>query len=198
MKQVANFPASYQLRFDAELPGAGGSFEIFARRTRAPRGCDGPLVLIQPGNANSWLACFCKGYPSGGVIDAVYTTPNTDAVCVISEGVGYWVDTIKREALNIPVFPIRQVECTDRLLLFADFTRLAAFGSNGLVWISHPRVWDHLIIKKVDTDEGRVICQGWNAPSGRAVEVVVNLETGDEPPSTHRASLWPRLKMRKK
>lgn len=180
MEQIANFPANYQLNFDAELPATGGSFKIFSHGNATPHGCDGPLVRIEPKNGVPWLACFCKGYEPGQVADGAYTTPNSDIVCVVSKGAGFWVDTVKRESTNIPAFPIRQVEYTKRLLIFADFTNLATFGSNGLLWISDRLVWDNLVIKTVDADKDRIVCQGWNPLASRDVEVIVNLKTGEK------------------
>ena len=178
MEQVAKFSANYRLNFDVELPAAGGGFRIFAHSPATPHGCDGPLIRIESKSGIPWLACFCKGFKSGDVADAAYTTPNPDVACVISNGAGYWVNTLERDATNVPVFPIRQVECTHHLLLFADFTNIAAFGSNGPLWVSDRLVWENLIINTVDENNGRVLCQGWNPLAARDVEVIVDLQTG--------------------
>jgi hypothetical protein len=65
-----------------------------------------------------------------------------------------------------------------KLLVFCDFIRLAAYGSNGLVWRS-PRVcWDELKITNVtsETIEGT----GYDPTNSltQAMRVVVDLETG--------------------
>ncbi|MGB9073973.1 MAG: hypothetical protein WCC22_15155 [Terriglobales bacterium] len=78
---------------------------------------------------------------------------------MIASGGGYIVEADKpvvwEKILLIPVLDVRAIP-ERQILVFADFTNLAAYGTNGLVWRS-PRVcWDDLKILNVthDTIEG--------------------------------------------
>ena len=180
MNQFAHFPANYAVHLDQELPGSGGEIPIFTagRSGRVPPGVDGPLLGIEPVSGPRWLAYFANGYRSDDVVDAVFTTPDPDAVCVVARGAGYWVNVHKRDKVNVPVFPIRQVEVTDDKIIFVDFTRLASFCSSGLEWISEHLTFDRLKISELDVVQKVAVCHGWDAPSCKETELSVNLRTG--------------------
>lgn len=180
MNQFAHFPANYAVHLDQELPGSGGEIQTFTgdRLGRVPSGVDGPLLGIEPVTGPRWLAYFANGYRSDHVVDAVFTTPDPDVVCVVARGAGYWVNVQKREKLNVPVFPISQVELAGDRIIFADFTRLASFCCSGLEWISDRLTFDKLKIKELDTVQELAACRGWDAPSCKETEFSVNLRTG--------------------
>jgi hypothetical protein len=76
-------------------------------------------------------------------------------LCVISKGGGYLVNADSPESWEevraCPVIDFRLLP-EHQLLVFSDFTGLAAYGGNGLVWRS-PRVcWDDLKITKVTSE----------------------------------------------
>jgi hypothetical protein len=175
------FPANYRIEFDCELPGTGANVAVFKHGLNDPqgKGLDGPLFLIKHHNGDSWLAVFGAGYTPGHAVDGVFATPNPDVACVVSAGVGYWVDTLARTCKDIPVFPIRQIEAVEDAILFADFTTLAAFDSGGTKWISEQLVSDELRIKRVDPNWKSIVCSGFDAPQNRTIEVRVNLQTGE-------------------
>jgi hypothetical protein len=174
------FAANYEIETGQELPGAGGEVVTFARGQTGSvsKGLSGPLLRIEPRKGLAWLACFGDGYSSGEAVNAILTTPDPDAACVIVDGAGYWINTRARTGSDIRVFPIRQVEVVGELLLFADFTRLAAYGASGPVWISQRLVSDRLRILRADFDAKLVYCMGFKADSVKDVEVKVDLTTG--------------------
>ena len=180
MNQLAHFPANYAVHLDQELPGSGGEIPTFTgdRAGRIPHGVDGPLLGIEPVTGPRWLAYFANGYRSDKVVDTVFTTPDPDAVCVVAKGAGYWVNVQKREKLNVPVFPISQVEVAGERMIFVDFTQLASFCCSGLEWISEQLTFDKLKIKELDTVQELAACRGWDAPSCKETEFFVNLRTG--------------------
>jgi hypothetical protein len=180
MNQFAHFPANYTIHLDQELPGSGGEIPSFTRDRsgRVPSGIDGPLLGIEPVTGPRWLAYFANGWRTNDLVDAVFTTPDPDAVCVVAKGAGYWLNVKTREKKNIPVFPIRQVEVAGNRVLFADFTRLASFCSVGLEWVSERLTSDKLKISEVDTAREVAVCNGWDAPSCRETEFSVDLRTG--------------------
>ena len=88
----------------------------------------------------------------------VVSTPDPDCVCVISGSAGYTVKVDKPEMWETIVIPVLSVRllAEHQLLVFADFTSLAAYGKNGLIWRSPRLCWDELKILNVthDTIEG--------------------------------------------
>jgi hypothetical protein len=105
-------------------------------------------------------------------VDGIFATPNPDVVCVVSAGAGYWVDTVEHNAIDVPAFPIRQIEIADGILVFADFTKLVAYNSRGLAWNSGHIVSDHLRITRVDSNQ--LECTGWDA--SRSAEVIAKFD----------------------
>ncbi len=180
MRQVTSFPANYTVDSNVELPPAGGDVVAIKRgsRSKPMTGLNGPLLSIEPGEGSRWLACFSRGYDRTSVVDGVFTTPNADVVCVVSQGAGYWVHTVTRESRDIPIFPIRQMETAEKEMLFVDFTRLAAFNSTGMHWISETLVSDQLVIVRIDLHRRLILCRGWKASAGSEEEFAVELDTG--------------------
>ena len=97
---------------------------------------------------------------------------------------------------EIPVIPVLDVRplLEQKLLVFSDFTGLAAYGSNGLVWRS-PRVcWDDLKITKVtsETVEGTG-CDPTNSFK-QEMRFAVDVKTGrsliPSPVSTDGKIVW--------
>ena len=102
------------------------------------------------------MGVFAFGF---GSRTGVISSPEPNTVCVISKGGGYLVNAESPELWEeVRVCPVTEFRLLPEhgLLVFSDFTGLAAYGSNGLVWRS-PRVcWDGLKITKVtrETIEG--------------------------------------------
>jgi hypothetical protein len=174
------FPTNYSISIDAELPPGGGHVANFRRGSPTPvtTGADGPLVSIEPQGSTPWLACFAKGYRNAGVLNAVLATPNPEVVCVVSGGAGFWVDTIRRTIEDIRAFPIRQVEVAGGLLIFCDFTKLAAYGAHGVAWVSKNLVSDGLVLEKADADKQVLICRGLDAATASQIQVIVDSKSG--------------------
>ena len=180
MKQILNFPASYEVQLDAELPPREGQTIYFADKgpQSQGKGMSGSLMRIKSRDGSSWLAVFPKGYTHGFAVDAILSTPNPDFVCVISDGAGYWENSVTRECAAIRILPIRQFETMERLLLFADFTRIAAYSPEGLLWISAQLAGDRLSIIGMDPTAKLIECEGWDPASGGSVRLKVDSRTG--------------------
>ena len=180
MKLVEEYPANYEIELNSELPGSGGEFSVFtfSDGDTKPRGLGNAFLAIIRPDVSKWGAGFAgAGFKPPEVIDAVFTTPNPDVVCVVSQGAGYWVHTRTREKTNVRAFPIRQVETTKDKMLFADFTRIACYGSQGLEWLSRI-VADGLHVNTVDAEHSRISCEGWDPKLSRSETVWVDLKTG--------------------
>ena len=87
------------------------------------------------------------------------SSPDPDRACIISSGAAYIVKVDEPDSWDqVPVMPVLDIRLIPdhQILVFADSTRLAAYGNSGLAWRS-PRVcWDELKILNVthDTIEG--------------------------------------------
>jgi hypothetical protein len=117
-------------------------------------------------------------------------------VCIISLGAAYIVKADEPDAWEqIPIMPVLEVRSIPehQLLLFADFTRLAAYGSNGLVWRSPQVCWDELKILNVTNHSVEGV--GYD-PTNKLGEsrFAVDIRTGrslfPSPASTDGKPLW--------
>jgi hypothetical protein len=181
MRLIERFPANYELSFDQELPSSGGEVFQFVPGDdeRDVHGIDGPLMEVQPRIGTRWLGIFGNGY-KGAVVDAAFTTPSPDVLCIVANGAGYWLNTVTRKKSNVQAFPIRQVEIVGERMLFCDFTRLACYDSGGFAWRTDSLVSDNLRIIRADAKNDRIECAGWNAPGASEIRISLRLATGDK------------------
>jgi hypothetical protein len=177
------FPHSYEVHELGELPGTGkfaSPLFLFPPPQTRPEH-DGLWVRVRSANGKQWVGNFKFGYSSPPAFSRVVSSPNSDRVCVIAKGAAYLVSADKpgnwEQIPLMPVLDVRQIP-EHGLLVFSDFTALAAYGSGGLVWRS-PRVcWDDLKIVRVTTDTIEGV--GYDPTNSVTHEsrFVVNLTTG--------------------
>lgn len=181
MKLYKPFSANYLIVPEAELPSSGQEIMQFKYGvTEAPsHGLSGLLARIEANGESPWLALFGDGYQGGEVLDAIYTTPMPNTVSVISKGAGYLVNTVNKTKQDVPVFPIRHARALSDLLVFADFTKLAAFGVAGIRWVTGRVVSDKLTISESAVNAKTLFCTGLDASTQEEVEVEVDMATGN-------------------
>lgn len=191
------FPHSYHVEEVGELPGTG-KFSIPQLFFPPPKGRpehDGLWLKIKAASGRTWIGVFAFGYPSPPAFSRVVSSPDQDRVCVVANGAAYLVNPDEPQAWEqirlIPVLNVRAIP-GEKLLILSDFTRLAAYGSNGVVWES-PRVcWDELKIAAItsDTIEG----SGYDPTTAKESRFVVDLKTGrsmlPSPVSNDGKPLW--------
>jgi hypothetical protein len=148
------FSHSYAVEELGELPGTGSlvlPLLYFPTPKTRPEH-DGLWLKITAATGKAWIGVFAFGYSSPPAFSRVVSTPDPTRVCVISRGAAYIVKADEPKIWEqIPVIPVLDLRSLPerQLLVFSDFTRLAAYGSSGLVWRS-PRVcWDELKILTV-------------------------------------------------
>jgi hypothetical protein len=151
-------PHSYAVEESGEFPGSG-SLPFPLLHFPPPRPAhDGLWVKITPATGKTWIGVFAFLFDSPTAFSRVISTHDPNRVCVVSKGAGYIVKSDEPEVweeIVIEVLGLLSVP-EHQLLIFSGYTRLAAYGSNGLAWRS-PRVcWDELTILNVthDTIEG--------------------------------------------
>jgi len=176
-------PHSYEVEELSEFPGTGKFTVplIFFPPPKHRSERDGLWLKVKAANGRAWIGIFAFGYPSPATSSRVISSPESSRMCVVAKGNAYIVKAHEPEVWEqIPVIPVIDVRLIpeERLLVFSDFIRLAAYGSNGLAWRS-PRVcWDGLKIVSVtrETIEGT----GYDPTNAitRESRFVVDLKTG--------------------
>jgi hypothetical protein len=154
------FTHSYEVEGLPELPGSG-SFDVPVLYFPPPKSRpdhNGLWLKVVPATGKSWIGVFAFLFDSPVRFSRVVSTPNPDRVCIISGSAGYLVQVKNPEIWEEVVIPVLNVLSLPehKLLVFSDFTGLAAYGRNGLSWSSPRLCWDDLKIVKVthDTIEG--------------------------------------------
>ncbi len=193
------FPHSYAVEEFGELPGTGilPFPVVYIPPPKARPEHNGLWLKITPETGKSWIGVFAFGYSSPPAFSRVGGTLDPNRMCVVSNGAAYIVKADEPAVWEqVPIVPVLDVRSLPkhRLLVFSDFTRLAAYGINGLAWRS-PRVcWDELKILKVtrDTIEGT----GYDPTNSISSEMhfVVDVRTGrsllPSPTGTDGKPIW--------
>jgi hypothetical protein len=124
----------------------------------------------------TWIGRFETG--SEG-LSGIYATPSPESACVVAEGSGYWVPTLHPDAYNVvrctPIKEVLRVPERD-IIIFADYTRMSAYGINGLLWTTERLSWDGLQITHVSRSS--ILGLAWDAPADRHVEFSIDTSTG--------------------
>lgn len=178
---IHGFDAQYEVEGASRSSAVGVAHQF--RRTSDPAAglvlrTNTPALLLEvtPHGREAWIGDF-QGGAEG--LDGVFATPSADTVCVVVKGQGYWVPVLAPERFElIRSIPIRHVVpvANRRVLLFVDYTRLAAYGANGCLWITEDLSWDGLEITEVNA--AAVLGTGWDSPAGRRVSFSVDLDSG--------------------
>ena len=147
------FPHSYRIEKLPELPGAGPlnvSVLYFPTPSSRPEH-NGLWVKMVSETGKSWVGVFAFLFDSPNARSRVVSTPDPGRVCVIAGSAGYIVKVDEPEIwekVTIPVLDVHSLP-QHQLLLFADYTSLAAYSRDGLRWSSKQLCWDELKILKV-------------------------------------------------
>jgi len=171
------FAHSYTCEELIEVPNTATPRIYFPGASREG-GHDGLTVEVHPAVGQAWIGTFAWGSVSPRGLSGVFTTPDIDRLCVVSRGDGYFVSASDPQAWTrvqaTPVMDARLIPAKG-LIVFADFTRLWAYGRGGLVW-KREIGWDSLQI--TDVTEAIIKGEYWDAPRGVMADFAVDLETG--------------------
>jgi hypothetical protein len=173
------FPHQYEVEESQELPSRPSTMKhLYFPGGSDKGGQDGLLIKITPHVGEPWLGTFAFGSFQNGVT-GVYSCPDEESVCVISAGEGYIVraddPVVWKEIGTCPILNVRIV-ASKELLLFADFTRITAYGRRGHVWTTGSLSWDGIEIVNLTPEYIQGLA--WDSPQQRKVEFVVDVETG--------------------
>jgi hypothetical protein len=195
MELNLSFPHSYDIEEFQELPGTGTTREqlyYFPRPSTRPEH-DGTWLKVH--NREPWIGVFAFGYTEPPAISCISTTPNPDRVCIVSSGAAYIVNAqIPDSWEQIPTMPVLDVRSVPQhqLLIFADFTRLTAYGADGIVWQSSRICWDELKIIRVGSESIQGV--GYDPIKLRESQFAVDIKTGRSllppPKSVDGQAVW--------
>jgi hypothetical protein len=175
------FDANYEVIEDTAAAAVSFTFD---REQRAAD--DGGLVLrtststvslrVKPFSSPAWAGRFQEGAEG---LTGVFATPSADVICVVARGNGYWAPVLEPTQFEmIASVPIREVlpVSARQLLLFVDYTTIAAYGPSGRVWVTRDLSWDGLNIDNITGDT--IFGSGWDSPSECRVPFTVDLIAG--------------------
>lgn len=173
------FPHQYEVEESQELPSGHTKVKhIYFPDGSERGGQDGLLIKITPHAGGPWLGTFAFGaFPKA--VTGIYSCPDEGSVCVVSFGEGYIVKannpTIWEEVDACPILDVHVI-VPKRLLIFADFTAISAYGPKGLAWVTSRLSWDGLKITEATPSYIRGLA--WDSPQEREVEFLVDVKTG--------------------
>lgn len=145
-------------------------------------GMDGLIVQVQPEHGSEWIGTFAFGRTAPKGTSGIFTTPDSNRLCAVANGAGYFVIANNPESWEMvdatPIIDVRLIP-NHGIIVFAEFTGLVAYDSNGVRWRTGRLTWDNLRLTKVtDTIIGG---EFWDIRSETIESFAVDLATG-----THR------------
>jgi hypothetical protein len=176
-----SFPQRFEVR-PGELPASpAGGRVLYYPGGSEKGGNDGPILEALPHDAASWIGVFAAGkYGAPAVQGELVGWPDGASLCVVTEGRGYVVRADEpTEWFEIALYPITEVRVAveERLVVFADFTNLVAYGADGLAWETPRLSWDGLRISEIVAGEIRGL--GWDAADEDWASFTVDARTGE-------------------
>ena len=176
------FPHNYEAELLQEFPGfpsAGTAQRFYFPGGVEAGGRDGLIVRVVPELGNAWVGIFAFGKESRRGVSGLYTCPQSDWICVVASGQGYWVNVHDpTDTELVPLTPILGVlpVPSEGLLAFYDFTRLIALGVGGVAWKTPSLSWDGL--EEVRAIGGVICGKAWDSPREQWVAFEVELDSG--------------------
>jgi hypothetical protein len=188
------FEHRYDISLDpAVFEGYGGRWSRVVLPTDDNGGSVRLTCAVLPRQSPAWLGLFRGSYPEPPAMSAVFASPNPERFLAIAGGTGYLVNASDPTDYEVsgsgPITGALAIPDHD-LLVVADFTRVSAYGPEGLVWVTPDLSWDGLVLEEVR--DGSLRGKGWNAPQQKSIEFEIDIHTGKSlggsaPPSHPRA-----------
>jgi len=174
------FPRRFEVR-PGQLPASPGRRVFYYPGARNRGGKDGPILEVVPNDSPSWIGVFASGrYGPSALARWLLGWPDCNSFCVVADGAGYVVRADEPTRwLEVGLYPITDVRVAldEKLVVFADFTRLIAYSADGLVWVTPRLSWDGVWISEVAG--GEVLGFGWDAAHEQKVAFRVDARTGE-------------------
>lgn len=176
----AGFPCTFQYSLLQDLPSVGDAPHYYYPGATRDGGRDGLTLEIRPDNAPPWLGTFAFGDILKSALSGVFSMPDRSRVCVVARGQGYTVradqPTLWEPVQAAPITGVLPLP-SKRLLVFATFTILVAYGEGGIKWRTKRLSSDGLQISSVTDSAIHGTC--WDATVSAVKPFIVDLATGN-------------------
>jgi hypothetical protein len=177
---VANlcFESNYTIE---EVYGLGSEERYYYPNATKSGGKDGLTVKVVPSNGKVWIGVFAFGEMTRNGLLGIYSMPNPNQFCIVSNGTGYIVSSNNpeewSEVRSIPITDVRCIE-THKIIVFADYTELVAYDEFGIKWKTARLAYDSLKIIHIEND----VLKGefWNIRNEDNQIFEVNLNDGSQ------------------
>ncbi|HUR36327.1 MAG TPA: hypothetical protein VM009_00825 [Terriglobales bacterium] len=170
------FPHQYEVEV---LPAAVNERPV--RIPASPEEVDSIVVKIKPADAPAWVGSFARGFATDDLISGVYAWPDGQSLAVVAAGYGYVLKAsdLGKNWVRLQPMPITDVRtmAEQKLILFADFTHIYAYGAERSAWKSERLSWDGVTITEVATNH--VFGMAWDAMQDKEVDFVIDVRTGE-------------------
>jgi hypothetical protein len=173
---------SFQSNYSVEIvEGLGSDNRYYYPGATTEGGKDGLIIKVVPAKKESWIGVFAFGEVSKKAISGIYTTPNSEKLCIVSRGAGYIVSasdpTDWKEVKSIPIMAVHSLPSQD-LLIFADYTELSAYNALGLKWQTERLAFNNF--KIIEVIDNYIRGEYWNERNDRSEIFEVDLLTGTQ------------------
>jgi hypothetical protein len=152
--------------------------QIAGEEDALARGALHLLVRPAPG-LPAFLATCALGFRDPAMPTGVFATPNPSDLCAIAGGYAYIIETTDpARSTHIPLKPVTAIlpAPEQKLLLFADFHTILAWGSAGITWQSARLSWDGITFGEIDN--GSLHGKGWDLLTDREIPFTIDLANG--------------------
>jgi hypothetical protein len=173
------FAHSYKCEQLNETPGVGALPHYYYPGASTQGGHDGLLVEVRPEHGQPWLGTFAFGQVTPKGVSRILTTPDSQRLCIVSKGEGYFVSATTPTAWEAvratPIIDVRSIRAQG-IIVFADYTRLVAYDQMGMKWQTKRLTWDSLEI--VEVTDAFIKGKFWDIRNEATASFVVDLATG--------------------
>lgn len=180
------FPHEYEVEVLTEAVN-----ERPVRIPASPEEVESVLVRVTPAGLPPWVGSFARGFATDDLVSGVYAWPDGVSLAVVAAGYGYVFKAAEggRNWVRLQPMPITDVRTMPehKLIVFADFTHMFAFGAEKSAWKSERLSWDGVTITQVATNH--IFGLAWDAMQDKEVEFVIDVRTGQH---TGGARPWAR------
>lgn len=170
------FPVTYKWELLDSLRGIPSCY----RYPSIPGDTDeGYIVRVIPNQGIQWVGNFFGVGPLGN-FSGVYSSPDPDVICVIGEGLGYFVNVNNPlDFHETELFGITSVSAIPELnmLLIVSILEISAYDRNGLLWVTHGIGQGEINI--LNASENEIIGNTWVPEQGYNVRFSLNPGNGE-------------------
>ena len=185
-----SFPHNYEAKLLESAPPVHPVEKLYHYPAELEEGDrTGAYVRVAPSASAPWSGFFALGFDSAHVLNAIFSCPDRDSICVVAGGYAYVVKTSDpAQWVQVEQRPVTEIRALVELglLVFIGFTSITALGAAGVEWTTGRLSWEGVRVTKI---AGSVLeGVGWDAITDREVSFTVDLKTGKDTGGARPAS----------